>query len=271
MELLKINKLTFTFLKGDTGLFLRSKIFDGNGTSSGIKPSLLKRNALKEINYFEYLNKLKSQNVELITVLDKKNLSIGDGQKIGIVGPSGSGKSMTFYSAFGLIHPFLVPHLMCVDLFFKGHRISPSKARTLLGLKVAFLFQEALSSFHPYFSVGKQFHSFLKVHKIRNKKKRKKMIEKWFHLVSIPIEKLKEKPRYLSGGMLQRINIAMGLSLTPDLIIADECTSALDVTTQAQIIDIFQQLTNKSNVSVFFISHDLELVKEFCDSIVKYE
>ena len=146
----------------------------------------------------------------------------------------------------------------------------PGSASRLLGKKVAFLFQEALSSFHPFYTVEKQFHSLLKIHGHQSKKERVKLIENWMDYVNVPKEKIKEKPKSLSGGTLQRINIAMGLSLNPDLIIADECTTALDVTTQAQILDLFQNLINKINTALFLISHNLTIIEKFCDSVIQY-
>jgi len=263
-SLFQIRQLHFSFLSNSKDQSDKQKIVSSQGASTKIF------NNEDASSYRQHLQHLESKSVKTLQILRNKNIQLNNSQKLGIVGPSGSGKSLTFYSSFLLVHPVVYTFVLNVALTYKNKKLHPLKAQKLLGPQIGFIFQEALSSFHPYFKTGVQFHYFLKKHNIRSVKKREQLIDEWLDNVSLNREKLKYVPADLSGGMLQRISIAMALSLNPEMIIADEATSALDVTTQASIMQNLENLTKKNNTAVIFISHNLELVKEFCDDVIEY-
>jgi dipeptide transport system ATP-binding protein len=203
--------------------------------------------------------------------VDNINFSVDKGEILGIVGESGSGKSVSSMSIMGLIdHPGKVT---ADSLLFEGQDLlsMPEKARRkLTGADIAMIFQDAMTSLNPCFTVGYQIMEALKVHQGGSKATRKARAIELLDLVGIPApeSRLNVYPHQLSGGMSQRVMIAMALGCDPKLLIADEPTTALDVTIQAQIIDLLVGLQKKNNMGLVLITHDLALVAEVADRVV---
>ncbi len=203
--------------------------------------------------------------------VDNINYSVDKGEILGIVGESGSGKSVSSMSIMGLIeHPGKVT---ADSLLFEGQDLlsMPEKARRkLTGADISMIFQDAMTSLNPCFTVGYQIMEALKVHQGGSKSTRKARAIELLDLVGIPApeSRLNVYPHQLSGGMSQRVMIAMALGCDPKLLIADEPTTALDVTIQAQIIDLLVGLQKKNNMGLVLITHDLALVSEVADRVV---
>lgn len=206
-----------------------------------------------------------------IPAVDGVSFSLKKGETLGIVGESGSGKSITSLSILQLIQK---PHGKIVEgeILFKGKDLvsySEADIRKIRGNEISMIFQEPMTSLNPVFTVGEQIKEVLVQHAIVPKKEvRKKTIE-LLELVGIPLaaKRIDEYPHQLSGGMRQRIMIAMALAGNPDLLIADEPTTALDVTTQAQILELLKKLQHQLNMSILLITHDLGVVAETCHRV----
>ncbi|NLL61240.1 MAG: ABC transporter ATP-binding protein [Candidatus Atribacteria bacterium] len=200
------------------------------------------------------------------------NFHIKNGEVLGIVGESGSGKSVTALSILKLLqYPGVIKNGEIVfggeDLVKKSENEMNKKIR---GNKISMIFQDPMTSLNPVFKIGDQITEAILIHnKISRKNARKKALE-MLELVSIasPEIRVNNYPHELSGGMRQRVMIAMALSCQPDLLIADEPTTALDVTIQAQIILLLKELQRKTNVSILLITHDLGVVADICDRII---
>jgi dipeptide transport system ATP-binding protein len=203
--------------------------------------------------------------------VDNISYSVEKGEILGIVGESGSGKSVSSMSIMGLIdHPGKVS---AESLLFAGQDLlaMPEKARRkLTGADIAMIFQDAMTSLNPCYTVGFQIMEALKVHQGGRKSERKARAIELLELVGIPApeSRLRVYPHQLSGGMSQRVMIAMALACEPKLLIADEPTTALDVTIQAQIIDLLVRLQQKNNMGLVLITHDLALIAEVADRVV---
>lgn len=193
------------------------------------------------------------------------------GEVLGIVGESGSGKSV---SSHGILR--LTPSTGKVksgEILFHGNdilKMSKKELRELRGNKIAMIFQDPMTCLDPLFTVEYQLNESLKKHTNLDKEARHKRIIELLELVGInqPERRVKQYPYELSGGMRQRVMIAMALSCDPELLIADEPTTALDVTIQAQIIDILKELKEKLGMAIIFITHDLGVVSDICDRII---
>lgn len=193
------------------------------------------------------------------------------GEVLGIVGESGSGKSV---SSHGILR--LTPDTGKVksgEILFHGAdilKMSKKELRELRGNKIAMIFQDPMTCLDPLFTVEYQLNESLKKHTDLDKESRRRRMIELLELVGInqPERRIKQYPYELSGGMRQRIMIAMALSCDPELLIADEPTTALDVTIQAQIIDLLKELKEKLGMAIIFITHDLGVVSDICDKIV---
>jgi peptide/nickel transport system ATP-binding protein len=207
----------------------------------------------------------------LVKAVDGISLRLERGQTLGIVGESGSGKSVTSLAIMGLHHGTNAN----IDgrIWLDGEELvnaNPGRVRQLRGSKMAMIFQDPLSSLHPYYTVGAQIaEAFLIHNKVSKKIARKHAIE-MLNRVGIPqaVSRVDDYPHQFSGGMRQRAMIAMALSCDPELLIADEPTTALDVTVQAQILDLISGLQDEYHSSVIMITHDLGVVAELCDDIL---
>ncbi|EEQ15717.1 Dipeptide transport ATP-binding protein dppD [Yersinia frederiksenii ATCC 33641] len=203
--------------------------------------------------------------------VDRISYSIDQGQVVGIVGESGSGKSVSSLAIMGLIdYPGKV---MADKLEFNGRdltKISEKERRQLVGSEIAMIFQDPMTSLNPCYTVGFQIMEALKVHQGGNRKTRHQRAVDLLTLVGIPdpASRLDVYPHQLSGGMSQRVMIAMAIACRPKLLIADEPTTALDVTIQAQIIELLLELQQRENMALLLITHDLALVAEAAHHII---
>jgi len=198
------------------------------------------------------------------------SFTIDNGQVTAVVGESGSGKSVTAQATMRLL-----PATATVqgDIRWKDEGIlnfSRSRLNAFRGGDVGMIFQEPMSALNPTWTCGDQVMEALELHGVREPAERRRRALALFHEVAIsePERRLDQFPHELSGGMRQRICIAMALACSPALLIADEPTTALDVTIQAQIMDLLKRLQRERGMAVLFITHDLELVREFADSVV---
>lgn len=203
--------------------------------------------------------------------VDGVDLSLGQGKILGIVGESGSGKSVTQLALMGLI-PY--PGIIEADkLVFKSQdllNMSKKKKRKITGRKIAMIFQEPMTSLNPCFTVEFQLTETLKIHEGGSKKQRRQRAIELLKQVGIPAaeERLKTFPHQLSGGISQRVMIAMAIACNPTLLIADEPTTALDVTIQAQILDLLIDLQKKNNMALILITHDMAVIAETVEDVV---
>ncbi|CAK9886750.1 MAG: Dipeptide transport ATP-binding protein DppD [Candidatus Erwinia impunctatus] len=203
--------------------------------------------------------------------VDRISYQVEQGEVVGIVGESGSGKSVSSLAIMGLIdYPGKV---MAKQMAFDGQdlqQLSEKQRRKLVGADVAMIFQDPMTSLNPCYTVGFQIMEAIKVHQGGNKKTRYQRAIDLLTQVGIPdpASRLAVYPHQLSGGMSQRVMIAMAIACRPRLLIADEPTTALDVTIQAQIIELLLELQRKENMALILITHDLALVAEAARHII---
>ncbi len=207
-----------------------------------------------------------------VPAVDGISFTIHEGEILGIVGESGCGKSVTSLSIMKLI-PSPPGKIVEGEIYFNEQNLVPAseeKMRQIRGNEMAMIFQEPMTSLNPLFTIGNQLTEPLRIHKKLTKKQAKEHIINVLKLVGLPRaeELINEYPHQLSGGMRQRVMIAMALLCDPKLLIADEPTTALDVTIQAQILQLMRSLNKKLNTAVMLITHDLGVVAEVCDRIV---
>jgi dipeptide transport system ATP-binding protein len=207
----------------------------------------------------------------LLHAVENLDLSLEEGELLGIVGESGSGKSVTMLALMGLI-PW--PGKVTADrLTFDGKDIltlSAAQRRRIIGKDIAMIFQEPMTSLNPCFTVGFQIMETLRVHEGGSRAERRRRTIELLDQVGIPepASRLDAFPHQLSGGMSQRVMIAMAISCNPRLLIADEPTTALDVTIQAQILDLLLQLQRERGMALALITHDMGVVAETAERIV---
>lgn len=208
----------------------------------------------------------------VVKAVDGVNFSVEAGKTIGIVGESGCGKSITAMSILRLI-PDPPGRIVNGEVIFEGEdltKVSDERIREIRGNNISMIFQEPMTSLNPVFTVGYQIGEVLMLHqKLSEEEARERAIE-MISLVGIPNPEriVDEYPHQLSGGMRQRIMIAMALACQPKLLIADEPTTALDVTIQAQILELMNDLKNRLNTSIMLITHDLGVIAEMADHVI---
>jgi len=206
-----------------------------------------------------------------VPAVDGVDFILRKGETLGIVGESGCGKSVTSMSILHLLPP--KGRIVDGTIRFKGRDIThlpPAEMAKLRGKEIAMIFQEPMTSLNPVYTVGYQISEMILRHeKVSKKEARARAIE-MLRLVNIPApeKRIDEYPHELSGGMRQRVMIAMALSCNPELLIADEPTTALDVTIQAQILDLMRTLKQTLNTSIMMITHDLGVVAEMSDYVL---
>jgi oligopeptide transport system ATP-binding protein len=199
------------------------------------------------------------------------SFNLDAGKVLGIVGESGSGKSVTAYSVMQILAD--TGKIVEGSVFYKGEDISKwgeDKMRTFRGKCCSIIFQDPMTSLNPVFTVGNQLMEAILLHTGKTKEEAKARAIEMLDLVGInePEKRLKQYPFELSGGMRQRVMIAMALACEPDILIADEPTTALDVTIQAQILELMQDLQKKLGMAIIMVTHDLGVIAELCDEIV---
>jgi peptide/nickel transport system ATP-binding protein len=207
----------------------------------------------------------------LVKAVDGISFSIAPGETLGVVGESGSGKSVSFLTIMGLIKS--KGARITGEVLFRGQdllQLPPDELRHIRGSKISMIFQDPMTSLHPFYRVGTQIGEAIRAHQNVTKKEALQQAVEMLRRVGIPRpdERAKQYPHEFSGGMRQRAMIAMALSLNPDLLIADEPTTALDVTVQAQILDLIDRLKEEFDAAVVIITHDLGVVAEHCDDIM---
>jgi oligopeptide transport system ATP-binding protein len=205
-----------------------------------------------------------------VKALNDVSISLEEGDVLGIVGESGSGKSVTAYSVMGLTaHP---GRIIGGTVDFNGHRIndlSEAEMRKIRGNEASIIFQDPMTSLNPVYTIGNQIREVIRLHTSKDNKQAQERAIELLTLVGInePEKRLKQYPHELSGGMRQRVMIAIALACEPKLLIADEPTTALDVTIQAQILELMIELKNKIGMSIIMITHDLGIVANMCQKI----
>ncbi|MBM7539929.1 ABC transporter ATP-binding protein [Amphibacillus cookii] len=205
-----------------------------------------------------------------VKAVDGVNFAVPKGKTLGIVGESGSGKSITSLSILRLIkNPGKIKG---GEIIFKGENLldkTESQMRQIRGNEISMIFQEPMTSLNPVYTVGQQISEAFIIHQNMSKKEAMLRSVEMLELVGIPSPKqrVKQYPHELSGGMRQRVMIAMALACDPELLIADEPTTALDVTIQAQILELMEDLQDRLGMSTIMITHDLGVVAETCDYV----
>jgi len=206
-----------------------------------------------------------------VDVVDGLSFTLEQGASLGIVGESGSGKSMTSLAVMGLLPPTAS---LCGRVSLDGAELTAlpeSKVRRLRGDRMAMIFQDPLSSLNPYYTVGMQIEEAYRAHRpgVTRRAARKVAVEAMERVhIADAGRRVDHFPHQFSGGMRQRVMIAMALSTEPDLLIADEPTTALDVTVQAQILDLLQEVRRETGTALILISHDLAVVSEIAEHVV---
>src|SRR5438874_1355367 len=206
-----------------------------------------------------------------VHAVDNVSFNVRKGEAVALVGESGCGKSVTAMSIMRLV---ATPgKITGGEVRFKGRdlaSLSEREMRRVRGNDIAMVFQEPMTSLNPVFKIGAQVAEAIRIHKDVSRKEARRMAGDMLNLVSIPdpIKRLDDYPHQLSGGMRQRVMIAMALSCDPELLIADEPTTALDVTIQAQIMELLAKLQDKLGLAILLITHDLGVVAEFCERVI---
>lgn len=224
----------------------------------------------------EYLVDIQDEHLSFFTpagevkALGGVSMHLRDGEVLGIVGESGSGKSVTAYSLMGLTaHP---GKLISGTLDFNGHRINDmteKQMRKIRGKEVSIIFQDPMTSLNPVYTIGNQIREVIRLHTDKTRGQVQERAIELLNLVGInePEKRLKQYPHELSGGMRQRVMIAIALACEPKLLLADEPTTALDVTIQAQILELMMELKQKLGMAIVMITHDLGVVASMCECI----
>jgi peptide/nickel transport system ATP-binding protein len=218
---------------------------------------------------------LKINNLSIGTKVDTKlnlvddiSFSVKSGKTTCIVGESGSGKSLTALSIIRLLSPQLK---MSGEILYNNEdicKMSELEIREKRGLDIAMIFQEPMTSLNPVLTIGYQIKEAIAVHSDLPNNEINNKVEELLMLVGIPVERVSSYPDELSGGQRQRVMIAMSMSCNPKLLIADEPTTALDVTVQAQILKLLDDLKSKLNMSMLFITHDFGVVEDIADDVI---
>jgi peptide/nickel transport system ATP-binding protein len=208
----------------------------------------------------------------LLRAVDQVSFKIPYGKTVGLVGESGCGKSVTAMSIVGLL-PQPSGKVLGGEILFKGEDLlhcGEKRMREVRGGEIGVIFQEPMAALNPVHRIGKQVAEVFRIHKNMSKKDAWDAATEMLALLRIPApeKRMMDYPHHLSGGMRQRVVIALALACRPSLVIADEPTTALDVTVQAQILDLLESLQSEIGMSVLLITHDLGVIAETCDEVI---
>ncbi len=208
----------------------------------------------------------------IVKAVNGISFNLERGKVLGIVGESGSGKSVTAYSIMQILAPTatISPESSIIldgqELVGAGEKVM----KTVRGNKVSIIFQDPMTSLNPTYTIGHQLMEAIMLHTPRNREQAKDRAVEMLRLVNVnePEKRMKQYPHEFSGGMRQRVMIAMALACEPDILIADEPTTALDVTIQAQILELMKSLQNELDMAIIMITHDLGVVAQMCDEVI---
>ncbi|MEW6096942.1 MAG: ABC transporter ATP-binding protein [bacterium] len=219
---------------------------------------------IKELKVYFLIDKKE------VKAVDGVNLCLYKGKTLGLVGESGCGKSLTALSILRLTPP--QSQIVGGKILFEGEdllKYSNSQLRQIRGGKISMIFQDASSSLNPVFTIGNQIYEAIRLHQNLSPKEAKEKVKSLLKLVGIPSpeEQFFRYPHQLSGGMNQRVMIAMAVASNPAILIADEPTTALDVTIQAQVLVLLKELQAKLNMSILLITHDLSIIAQITDYV----
>ena len=206
---------------------------------------------------------------EVVYAVNGLDLTIGKGESVGLVGETGAGKTTTALSVLRLIAS-PPGKIMGGQIWFEGEDLlqaKPRRLREIRGSKISVIFQDPMTSLNPVYSVGDQIAEVIHQHEKCSREEGRKKAGDMLEMVGIPRTRYSEYPHQFSGGMKQRVVIAMALSCNPRLLIADEPTTALDVTIQAQILELMRGLKSKYDTAMILITHDLGVVADICDTV----
>ncbi len=207
----------------------------------------------------------------VLKAVDDVSLSIETGKTLGLVGESGCGKSVTAASIMGLV-PIPPGKIAGGEILFEGVnllKLPESRMKKIRGNRISMIFQEPMTSLNPVFTVGDQVAEVIRLHQGLSRRETRDKVIEVFGMVGIPAaeSRITDYPHQMSGGMRQRVVIAMALACNPKLMIADEPTTALDVTIQAQILDLMNKLKEEAGASILFITHDLGVIAEMAQNV----
>lgn len=225
----------------------------------------------KEVLQVNHLvTRFKGRKGKLTTAVNDVSFSLNDGEILAIVGESGSGKSVTSLSVMGLVADNAV---VSGEILYRGENLaalSDKAMQAIRGDKISMIFQEPMTSLNPVQRIGTQLVETIRAHNDISKQEARTQAIQMLELVGIPSpeRRIDDYPHNMSGGMRQRVMIAMALACHPDILIADEPTTALDVTIQAQILELLRHLQKKLNMSTLLITHDLGVVSETADRVI---
>ena len=210
-------------------------------------------------------------DLETVYAVNNISFNLADGETLGLVGETGAGKTSTALGILGLL-PKRTARVTGGEVFFEGYDLLKLQDKEMLeirGVKISMIFQDPMTALNPVLAVGSQIAEAIELHNTQNLSRQEidRIVDETLEMVGIPAERKKEYPYQFSGGMRQRVVIAMALICNPKLLIADEPTTALDVTIQAQILSMICDLQRKLGTSVILITHDLGVVAETCDKI----
>ena len=206
-----------------------------------------------------------------VEAVDGVSFRLDHGKVLGIVGESGSGKSVTAYSVMQILAP--TGKIVSGSVKFDGQELvgaDEKLLRSVRGNRISIIFQDPMTSLNPTYTIGRQLMEAILLHTDRNRRQARERAVEMLKLVNVnePEKRMKQYPFELSGGMRQRVMIAMALACEPDILIADEPTTALDVTIQAQILDLMRDLQKKMGMAIIMITHDLGVVAQMCDEVI---
>jgi len=220
---------------------------------------------VKNLSTYFYLEK------KVLKAVDGVSLFVDKGEILGVVGESGSGKSTLALSIMRLVSP--PGKIVSGEVIFNGQdllKLSEEEMVKIRGAKISMIFQDPFSSLNPVFSVGDQIAEAIQLHQGLSRREAWQKAIEMLNLVQIkdPEIRVKDYPHQFSGGMRQRVMIAMALACQPEILIADEPTTALDVTIQAEILKLLKELQEKLNLSIIYITHNFGIIKEICNRVV---